>query len=180
MNHPTKPRQSSQTGTRVGLLLLVALAVWLGYGYFGGGLLPAGETAPSWSLPVAGRDGKNLELADMRGKVVVLDFWSTTCAPCIRQIKELEAIHRSMAESVAVVGVAVGGESLEELVRFDQNRNVSYPLALGNDFMATAYQVETLPTLYVIDPAGRVSKGHRGYWSRESIADAVRQAQGAD
>lgn len=180
MKTATQAHHSSQTSTRIGLLLLVALAVWLGYGYFGDSLLEAGETAPLWSLPISGRDGENLEMTDLRGKVVVLDFWSTTCAPCLRQIKELESLHRSMGDRVAVVGVAVGGERLEELDKFDRDRNVSYPLVLGNSSMASAYEVETLPTLYILDATGRVFRGHRGFWPREEIAAAVKGALGND
>lgn len=173
---PSKPK-NPQWSTRVGIVALVMLVFYLGTQSLGSDLLPKGTPAPDFSLQVAYGDGSKLTLAQLQGQVVVLDFWSTSCPPCLKTMEELETVAaRNKVNGVQVIGIAVGGEDREEIVQFGQQRGVSYPLAAGDDPLANAYRVRVLPTLYVLGRDGRVVESHTGYWDRVGIARAIRAA----
>ena len=172
-------RQRGRAGRAVALVAIALLLVGLfAIQFIGGGTLPEGAAAPAFSLPRAGGAGGRVELAQLRGKVVVVDFWSTTCPPCLAEMGELETLRRRMGpRGVEVVGVCAGGEPVGEVARFVRERRVPYPVAVDVSGATTAaYRVSTLPTLYVIDAAGRVRAGHTGFWPESEIAEAVASA----
>jgi cytochrome c biogenesis protein CcmG, thiol:disulfide interchange protein DsbE len=159
---------------RLGLVFLGLCTLWIITMLTETDLLAAGTPAPKWSLVRAGENREQLALADLEGKVVVLDFWSIGCPPCVREIEELEAIHgRFGSRGVAVVGVASWGESLADLREFTKGRPVAYPLVLGDAAVVNAYKATSLPTLYIIDQNGVIAVSHRGFWPRDRIAEAV-------
>jgi peroxiredoxin len=159
---------------RLGLIFLVLAAVWLYAILTAEHLLPQGQAAPDWKLEVAGHPNKTLGLEELRGKAVVLDFWSLGCPPCLEEARVLETIHRQMENrGVTVVGVAAWGESPSDVQDFKKERNLTYPMLLGTKEMVDAYKVASLPTLYIIDKEGKIAASHQGFWSRDAIARAV-------
>ena len=161
--------------TRLTVGILIIIAVSMVSNLWQGDLLPEGAPAPSWNLPLADGTSNTMGIDQLRGKVVILDFWSTTCPPCLRQIAELEALQKQMThENVSIIGVTAGGEDLELLRNFAKDRNIRYPLVLDEGGVSDAYKVRSLPTLYIIDKQGNVAASHRGFWPRESLATAVR------
>jgi peroxiredoxin len=162
---------------RVGLAVLVVLGAWFAWSLAGDPLLPVGTRAPAFDLPLADGSGDTLSLESLQGRVVVLDFWSTTCRPCLREMEDLKVLWRRMKpRGVTVVGLSTGGESPAQIARFGKDRNVDYPLVVDPGRVAAAYQVRSLPTLYVIDREGRISAAHSGYWPLDDVAEAVSRA----
>jgi peroxiredoxin len=175
----TRARPRGRAGRALALFAIVALIVGLAALQLkGGGTLPEGGAAPAFSLPSAAAAGGSVELAALRGKVVVIDFWSTTCAPCLAEMEVLETLRRRMGpRGVEIVGVCAGGEPVAEVARFVRERGVPYPIGVDVDGAATsAYRVRSLPTLYVVDAAGRIRAGHVGYWPEDELAAAVAEA----
>lgn len=174
---PTERPSSSKLSFRLGLALLVLLAGWLVWSMVGDSLLPEGSQAPTFDLPRADEPGESLSLAELEGRVVVIDFWSTTCPPCLRQMEDLKVVWRRMKpRGVTVVGISTGGESPAQIARFGNDRGVDYPLVVDRGAVTAAYRVSSLPTLYVIDRSGRVAAAHSGYWSLDDLALAVSEA----
>lgn len=158
--------------------LMVLAAIWVISTLMPNRLLPNGGEAPNWKLALVSDDrGEWLSLDDMRGYVVVLDFWATTCPPCLRQIDEMEKVKRLMeARGVKVVGIALDENDMGSLRGFIDDRKISYPIAVDKGDVAEAYRVRSLPTLYVIDGRGRVAASHSGFWSGTEIARAASEA----
>jgi len=119
------------------------------------GAVATGESVPDLSLPALYADAATIRLADYRGRVVYLDFWSSWCAPCRRSMPQLDALRQAHPrEDFEVIGVNVDPEAAAAR-RFLDRTPVSYPLARDPAArVAEAFGVEALPALVVIDRDG--------------------------
>lgn len=118
------------------------------------GSIPAGSVAPNWSLETP--EGTVVSLEDLRGKVVVMDFWATWCMPCRQVMPALQQLHEQYGEDLFVVGINVWEEA-EDPAGFMADLGFTYPVLLGGDDVAVDYIVEGIPTFYVIAPDGTVA-----------------------
>lgn len=137
-------------------------------------LLERGTPAPAFEL-TAVDTGRRVSLEGLRGQVVVLDFWSTTCPPCLRQIPDLEALREQIGDDLVILGINAGGDPPEAVRDFGRSRRIGYQLFVDPGEVSRAYRVERLPTLYVIDRAGQVRWSHVGYTPAEDLAGIVRE-----
>lgn len=116
--------------------------------------LTVGTIAPLWTL--TDRYGNTISLEDMKGSIVLLDFWATWCAPCIVVMPEIQAIYEKYPEEqVHVFGVNIW-ERADPGTFMDEN-DFSYGLLLEGDDVAADYKVSGIPTLYVIDKEGNIA-----------------------
>ncbi len=127
-----------------------------------------------------GRSGGDaLELEELRGSWVVVNYWAEWCKPCIREIPELNALDREYP-GVSVLGVNYDGASGEELQRQLTALDVQFP-TLPDDpalKLGTTRPV-VLPTTLIIDPEGRLVETLVGPQTLETLAQATGQAETA-
>jgi thiol-disulfide isomerase/thioredoxin len=115
--------------------------------------LAVGEIAPEWKL--TDYEGKTHTLSDYKGKVVVLDFWATWCAPCVKTMPEIQALHEKYKDlGVKVFGVNTWEEG--NSVAYFKEKNYSYGLLLNGETITKSYRVSNLPVIYVIGVGGEV------------------------
>jgi cytochrome c biogenesis protein CcmG/thiol:disulfide interchange protein DsbE len=120
---------------------------------------PAVDEAPPFTLETL--DGPDVRLRDLRGEVVVLNFWATWCPPCRREIPDFVQLQRELGdEGVQFVGVALERSAGPEEVRaFADRMDINYPIGLDDGTIAQTYGgVRTLPTTFVIGPEGHIRK----------------------
>jgi thiol-disulfide isomerase/thioredoxin len=101
---------------------------------------------------------KQLSVKDLRGKVVVLDFWATWCGPCVAEMPRLKALYERYREKgLEVIGVSLDDEE-GKLTRFVKARDIRWPQAFGPDARTLRDQwgVESIPTVFVLDREGRL------------------------
>lgn len=112
------------------------------------------EPAPEVDLKTL--DGKSLKVSELRGQVVLLNFWATWCVPCRSEIPSLNAMQRDLSgRGFKVVGVTT--EDSADLVRdYQKDVKQEYTVALGDAGVANKYAVGVLPTTFIIDRQGRV------------------------
>lgn len=111
------------------------------------------KAAPTFDLPVVSGSG-SASLTQLAGRVVILDFWSSSCEPCSRQVPHLNELARRYP-TLDVIGVS--SDEPAEAREFAQDNRVAYRLAQDrDDKLATAYLCTAHPMLVVIDKAGIV------------------------
>ncbi len=126
------------------------------------------QPAPDFTLDRV--DGGTLQLSSLRGKVVLLDFWATWCAPCRRAIPHLNKLHSTYGEDgFEIVGISVdqprGTVAALDLVRaFMARTTMKYPNVMGSLSVVTAYGgIRSIPTAFLIDREGRIRHRYVGY-----------------
>ncbi len=120
--------------------------------------------APALELPDdEGR--KTWRLADLRGKVVLVNFWATWCPPCRKELPSMERLWRQFgSQGLVVLGVNVG-ESSDVVYAFNQGLEtpLSFPLLLDETTAAAkSWPVKGLPTTFLVDRQGRLAFGAIG------------------
>ena len=117
-----------------------------------------GKPAPAFTLKTL--DGRAVSLADFRGRVVLLDFWGTFCPPCLAALPQLQALHdKHAARGFAVVGVTV--DDRPALVK-KATAKISYPIVQATPQVWSAYKVNALPSLVLVDRDGKILKRFGG------------------
>lgn len=131
------------------------------------------------SLKIATLDGTQYDLAAKRGGWVVVNFWATWCAPCIKEMPELDAFDTERKD-VEVLGLAYEEIAVDEMRAFLKKRPVSYPIAIVDTYDPPADfpTPRGLPMTYVIAPDGKVAKEFMGPVTGADLA-AVIDAQAA-
>lgn len=127
-----------------------------------GAPLNVGDTAHDFSLPDL--DGKQVALADFRGKPVVINFWATWCPPCRLEMPEFQRAYEKYQEDDLVI-LAVNEAEQSEVVRsffYDQMGYTYTPLLDEEGQVGEAYGAIGLPSTFFIDAAGEVTAVHRG------------------
>ena len=160
-------RRGRQAGRAVLALAAVALALnlaWIGRHLDWLRPLEAGQPAPAFALPVvpiapAGGAAAPATVAqvrdvDLRGKVVVLEFWATWCEPCLLSLPHLDAAARRWGDRVAAIAVNVDDRAAAAAIF----ARAGYRLTLAADDgeASVRYQVDMLPHVVVIDASGVV------------------------
>ncbi|AXI83392.1 TlpA family protein disulfide reductase [Xylella taiwanensis] len=107
--------------------------------------------------------GEEYDLAAHRGKWVLVNFWATWCAPCLKEMPELSALHRRRND-VEVIGLAYDDSKPEEIQAFLRSHSVDYPIIIVDVFDPPKdFAVPRgLPMSYLIAPDGTVAKQFLG------------------
>ena len=138
----------------------------------------AGKEAPEFSVEAVANipDKPRLALSELRGKVVILDFWATWCGPCKAMSPVLDGLQRKFQDrGLVVVGMNTNdgeGNAKEWAAR----HGVVYPIVYDqNDAVAHTYNVSSFPTLFVIDRAGKIQAMRIGITSSNELEGLVKK-----
>jgi peroxiredoxin len=121
----------------------------------------------------------SVSLKELRGRVVLLDFWGTFCEPCKKSFPKLEALQRKYADSgLRVIGVSEDeDEDRDKIPSFAETYGAKFTLAWDADkAIARSYKPETMPSSFIIDKEGIVRFAHVGFHDGEEqqVDDEIR------
>jgi thiol-disulfide isomerase/thioredoxin len=115
-----------------------------------------------FEFTVTAIDGRAVDLAKLRGKVVLIDFWATWCVPCVQQIPELKQLYGKYHEQgFEIIGIALDrAEDKQKLLKFISQQSLAWPQyydgKVWQNEIAARYGVHSAPTTFLLDQEGNL------------------------
>lgn len=145
------------------LLLAVAAALLASTA----GALKPGDTPPPIDLPDL--NGNKVDLDQLVGKVVLVDFWASWCGPCRQEMPVLEAIHRKYADQgLVIIGVNIDNRA-KKMNDFLERASVTFRIVHDPKVgVASRYELATMPSSYFIGRDGKLRYIHEGFRKKDA------------
>ena len=149
------PEQGIDRLLTAAIVLLAGALVWVVAGTMDVHVTNAGDQAPDFKI--VSDDGKTYTRADFGGKLLVLNFWASWCAPCVQEVPSLEAFQHVLGpEGVVVLGVSID-TSQKRYEQFLRRFRVDFHTARDPDAnISSNYGTFQIPETYLIDSTGKV------------------------
>lgn len=129
-----------------------------------------GSQAPGFSL--TSLDGTTVKSSNLKGSVVVLNFWATWCQPCMSEIPELKQV---AADSKArVISIALDPDGVTAIKPFVINNKINYTVLVGDDEVFQRFNGIGIPYTLLLDPSQRIVKIYRGPTTKEAIDEDLK------
>ncbi|BAB05296.1 thiol-disulfide oxidoreductase ResA [Halalkalibacterium halodurans] len=157
------------------LSILAVISVALGYTFYSNffadrSLARAGEQAVNFVLEDL--EGESIELRELEGKGVFLNFWGTYCPPCEREMPHMEKLYGEYKEQGVEI-IAVNANEPELTVqRFVDRYGLSFPIVIDKGLnVIDAYGIRPLPTTILINEHGEIVKVHTGGMTEQMVEE---------
>ena len=160
-----------------GFFLLLSAAVYAGSAHAQAGRWnPEAGVAPTLKLKTV--DGLEFDLAALKGRIVIVNFWATWCGPCVAEMPSLQALGARLGERNAVVLGVNYHESPQKITDFQAKHPVTFPLLRDPWQEASeAWKVRVLPTTFIVDAFGVLRYRIVGEvnWGSKDVADRLKK-----
>ena len=133
----------------------------------------AQEVAPDFTLTDI--YGIEFSLSDYRGKVILLDFFDTSCIPCLEEIPHLNSLHEEFNEDLVIISISVSPslDTVEKLQQFRQEHEIDWILARDTIGIYDEYNVQYIPTLVIVDQEGYIQRRHVGLTDESVLKEEI-------
>jgi peroxiredoxin len=143
----------------------------------GAGTCPESDGVANFNFTLKDMNGRDVRLADYKGKVVLLNFWATWCGPCKVEIPEFVEVYKQYHDrGFEILGVlAQDDPSREDLQTFTSGFKMNYPVFRAHEDFENAHgPIWALPTTYLIDRHGSICMKHMGPVSKETVEREIK------
>ena len=132
------------------------------------------STAPNFSLKDA--SGKDVKLADLKGKVVLVNFWATWCEGCQVEIPWFVEFQKEYASlGLVVVGISMDDDGWKSVKPWIEEKKVNYPIVIGNEGLGKQYGLDGgMPLTALVDREGRIADLHQGIVDKTATEQRIR------
>lgn len=159
-------------------LVWIAIAAFLGYRIWpqvaaAFGVASANAAVPDFQLTTL--DGREISSDQLRGSVVLVNFWATWCPPCRVEMPGFQAVYdRRKDQGFVVLGISTDAGGRETVERFLAERHITYPVAMASGSVTQRFGgANVLPTSFLIDREGRIRHEVRGIFVSVALEQAV-------
>lgn len=137
------------------------------------GVASANAVAPQFALTTL--DGRTITSAQLRGKVVLVNFWATWCPPCRVEMPGFQSVYqRRQADGFVVLGISTDASGSENVRAFLNEHHITYPVAMASAAVVRDFGgASLLPTSFLIDRDGRIRNVIRGAFTSFALERAV-------
>ena len=129
--------------------------------------------APNFSLKDA--SDRDIELSELKGKVVLVNFWATWCEGCQVEIPWFVEFQKQyQEEGFAVVGVSMDDDGWKSVRPWIREKKVNYPVVIGNQGLAKRYNLEGMPLTILVDRQGRIADVNAGILDKSTTQQKIK------
>ena len=140
------------------------------------GLILKEARVPAPEFEVSDITGRPLALSKYKGKVVLLDFWATTCGGCKIELPwYVDFDHAYRNKGLAVIGLDMYGESADVIRPFVAKWHMDYPVAVGTDAIGDSSGLKEMPLTVLIDRQGKIAVSHVGIVDKTSFENDIQK-----
>jgi len=133
-----------------------------------------GETAPDFALTDA--NGKQVRVSELKGKVVLVNFWATWCEGCQEEIPWFVEFSRRYADQgLVVVGVSMDSDGWNKVRPWIREKGVNYTVVIGSEELAKEYGLDGMPLTALVGRDGKVATTYAGVVDRAATEQKIRE-----
>ena len=148
-------------------------------------LVAASQRKPAPTFHLVSDKGKRIQVSDFRGRVILLNFWATSCGGCILEIPSFIDLQRSyQSRGFTAVGISTdiayerlknADEAWRRVRPFMSSNGMNYPVLMGDDSVVEKYGFKSYPATYLIDKSGRIAATYVGIVSKDDVEANVKK-----
>jgi peroxiredoxin len=134
-----------------------------------------GATAAAPDFTLQDVSGKKVRLADLKGRVVLLEFWATWCPPCRAEIPSIEHLHKQYGgKGLTILAVALDEGGWDVVKAFVAEQKITYTVLKGTEDVSAKYMVRLIPATFIIDKQGLIRKQFMGGGGNENVEQEIK------
>lgn len=133
----------------------------------------------SYRIPLTDLEGKAIDMEQLKGKTIFLNFWATWCPPCIAEMPEIAGLYDEVNdEDIAFVMVSVD-KDFDKLQKFVKKKDYAFPIYRLSGNLPNTYEAASIPTTYVISPSGKIvlKKVGMGSYHTDSFKELLEEVE---
>ncbi len=136
------------------------------------------KSEANYTFEMVYADGKAINMEDLKGKVVFMNFWATWCPPCIAEMPSIQKLYDKVKDDkdIIILTVEVEGKR-DKVAKFMERKNLSLPVVYPNSTIPTEFFNGSLPTTVILDKKGNIAHTTMGMadYSGQDIVDFLNE-----